>query len=371
MTTLCRLSSRALAPFSLLTVLASLCTALCIAQSPAATGAPESADAYNSAAAEALYMQRFEDLRRRSQSGRAIATYDPLIPLPGVADAGPLPRTDAAWATPALTAWLDDLALRSNTQALMIWHDGAVAYENYPGERGPGDLVVSRSLSKPLSVIAVGRAIEEGYIDSLDDAAARYLTEWQGTDKAAITLRQLLQMRSGLAPQGASLDPNDVMNRAYLHPYHTDVILAEYPLVNEPGSRYDYSNANAALIAPIIQRATGRPYETWVSEEVLAPLGAAGGDIWVNRLGGEAHSGCCARLPPETYLRLALLVLRDGRWDGENLLPVGYTEQMRTATPYNPHAAMGGYVAGPYIEGRGAANPDFPLRQDAAQRRLP
>ena len=161
------------------------------------------------------------------------------------------------------------------------------------------------------------------------------------------------------------MEPDDVMNRAYLHPYHIEVILAEYPLVHEPGSRYDYSNANAELIAPIIERATGRRYEDWVSEAVLQPLGAAGGEIWINRPGGIPHAGCCALLPAETYLRLALLLLDEGRWQGERLLPEGYVEEMLTPTRYNPHTGMGVYVAGPYVEGRGAANPDLEIGKTA------
>lgn len=169
-------------------------------------------------------------------------------------------------------------------------------------------------------------------------------------------------MRSGLLPQDwGALKPDSVLRRAYLHPYHIQVALAEYPLVSEPGTRYDYSNVNAELIAPIIERATGRRYDHWVSAEVLAPLGASGGDTWINRPGGIPHSGCCSRLPAETYLRLALLLLNDGVREGERLLPEGYVQQMLTPSATNPHAGMGLYVAGPYVEGRGAANPDIAI----------
>jgi CubicO group peptidase (beta-lactamase class C family) len=315
---------------------------------------------YRSEAANAVYMQRFERLLIEAQGGRGLAGYDPLIALPGAEEVQPLPRGEANWLDADTRAWLSEFGAGNNTQALMVWHDGDVVFEDYFKDKQAGDLVVSRSLSKPVSVVAVGRAMEEGFIKSLDEPAATYLTEWQGTDMAAITIRHLLQMRSGLAPQGNSMEPDDVMNRAYLHPYHIEVILAEYPLVTEPGSRYDYSNANAELIAPIIERATGRRYDQWVAEAVLKPLGAAGGDMWINRDGGTPHSGCCGLFPAETYLKLAVLYDADGIWNGERLLPEGFVDEVRAPTKYNPHAAMGMYVAGPYVEGRGAANPDFP-----------
>ena len=318
-----------------------------------------SRQAYASDASEDLYSQRFEQLLRQARDGLGLSGYDPLAVMPGADEILKLPRAKATWLDEEARSWLSDLGASSNSQALMVWHEGRVVFEEYFKEADATALVISRSLSKPLSVIAVGRAIQEGFIEDLDQPASRYLKEWQGTDKAEITLRYLLQMRSGLAPQSMSAQPEDVMHRAYLHPYHIEVILEEYPLVTKPGARYDYSNANAELIAPIIERATGRRYEEWLSEAVLRPLGAAGGDIWVNRIGGTAHSGCCTRLPAETYLRLALLQLQDGIWQGERLLPEGYVQQVITPTATNPHSGMGVYLAGSYVEGRGAGNPDF------------
>ena len=63
-------------------------------------------------------------------------------------------------------------------------------------------------------------------------------------------------------------------------------------------------------------------------------------------------------LPAETWLRLAILLIDDGLADGRRLLPEGFVREMSTATPQNPHAGMSVYVAGDYISGRGAANPD-------------
>jgi CubicO group peptidase (beta-lactamase class C family) len=316
-------------------------------------------EAYENEASDGVYNQRFEELLRLARTGSPLTAYDPLALLQGAKKILALPRNKATWLSTQTRSWLSELGVESNSKAIMLWHKGHVVFEEYFNEADATTLVISRSLSKPMSVIAVGRAIQQGFIRDLDVPASVYLKEWRGTDKAQITLRHLLQMRSGLAPQGYTPDPKDVMNRAYLHPYHIEVILHEYPLVSEPGTRYDYSNANSEIIAPIIERATGRRYEEWLTESVLVPLGAAGGNIWVNRIAGTAHSGCCARLPAETYLRLALLQLQDGIWQGERLLPEGYVQEIITPTETNPHSGMGVYLAGSYVEGRGAANPEF------------
>jgi CubicO group peptidase (beta-lactamase class C family) len=102
-------------------------------------------------------------------------------------------------------------------------------------------------------------------------------------------------------------------------------------------------------------------YEDWLSREVLVPLGARGGRIWMNREGGMPHAGCCTLLPADSFLRLAILLVNDGLWQGARLLPEGFVEQMRTATPHNPHAGMGVYVAGSYVQWRGPLNPEYEL----------
>lgn len=310
---------------------------------------------------EALYMTRF-NARGKSQA-TGLKAYDTLAPVAGTDQHEALPNSFVRTIADDARAAALDYVTDKNTSAFMVWRNGALETEHYFGDFDKDSLIVSKSLAKPISVIAVGRAIAEGHIASLDQPVADFITEWNGTDKAEILVRHLLDMRSGLLPQGQSLEPEHVLNRAYMHPRHDEVIITEYPLVDVPGTRYDYANATAELVAPLIERATGVQYEDWVSNEILKPLGAKGGEIWMNREGGTPHSGCCTLLPAETYMRFAILYLQDGVWGNRQLLPVGFVTEVSTATPQNPHTGMGVYIAGPYIEKRGPLNPDIELGQ--------
>ena len=312
-------------------------------------------------ALEALYLERFNALRDRT-GGAGLGAYDPLKAVPGSETWSTIPlqaAADRAVSEEALAA-ARSYAERNNSSAFLVWRDGALEAEHYFGAYDKNSLIVSKSLAKPLSVIAVGRAIERGAIDSLDQPVADFIPEWRDTPKEKILVRHTLDMRSGLLGQAPAPTADDVLNRAYLHPAHDDVIIHEYPLVTEPGTRYEYANANSELVAPLIERATGVQYEDWITEEIFKPLGARGGEIWMNREGGTPHSGCCILLPAETYLRLAILLIEDGVWNGARLLPEGFVREMRTPTAENPHAGMAVYAGSPYIERRGAANPDVP-----------
>ena len=306
---------------------------------------------------EALYRKRFEALTDRTGAS-GLAAYDPLKDVPGAVAPAPLEMAKTPGISAGALETSIEYARAMTSTALLIWLDGKLEAESYFGGAAAESLLVSRSLAKPLSVIAVGRAMQEGHIASLDEPAANYFHEWRETPRAEITIRHLLGMRSGLKPQAPAPDIGDILNRAYLHPRHDEVIINDYPLTDEPGSRYEYSNANSELVAPLVERATGVDYEDWVSQEVLAPIGAAGGQVWMNREGGTAHAGCCWLLPAESWLRLAILLINDGEMRGRRLLPEGYVRAMTTAAPQNPHAGLGVYVAGEYIAGRGAANPD-------------
>ncbi|MDG2241932.1 MAG: serine hydrolase [Rhodospirillaceae bacterium] len=310
-----------------------------------------------------LYLERLNAMFGGGDGQNGGLSYDPLEDVPGAAEFGPIPRTSPNKESTVTKEALDTAqayAAAHNSQAFMVWRKGKLERASYFNGANAETLIVGRSLAKPITVIAVGRAIQEGYIESLDQPVSDFVTEWKGTDRESMLVRHLLDMRTGFLRQGFDPSPESILNRAYIHPYHDDVIINEYPLTHKPGERYDYSNATSEMVAPLIERATGVRYGEWVSEQILKPIGAKGGQIWLNRPGGTAHSGCCILLPAETFLRLGLLSLFDGIWDGKRLLPEGYVAESRTATPQNEWAGMGLYVAGRYTKERGAANPDVP-----------
>lgn len=310
---------------------------------------------------EELYMKRF-NARGKSQA-TGLKAYDTLKLITGAETYVPLPTSPNPTISELKIKEALEYVTPKNSSAFIVWRNGGLEAEKYFGGFDKDSLIVSKSLAKPISVIAVGRAIAEGHIKSLDQPAADFITEWKGTEKSKILIRHLLDMRSGLLPQGQALEPEHILNRAYMHPYHDEVIINEYPLINEPGTRYDYANATAELVAPLIERATGVQYEDWVSSQILKPLGAKGGEIWMNRENGTPHSGCCTLLPADSYMRLAILYLQDGEWDGQRLLPEGYVTEVKTATPQNLHTGLGVYVAGSYVEKRGPLNPEFEMGQ--------
>ncbi len=314
-----------------------------------------------SEADEALYLARFNKLLEDARVGAGLDSYDPLEPVAGAPDAAMLPVAAQPSLSGEALAQAERYAMARGTSAFLVMVDGVIQAQAYGEGFDEATPIVSKSLAKPVTALLVGRALKQGHIQSLDQPVADFITEWKGDPKRSrIKVRHLLDMRTGLLPQGFSPDPADILNRAYLHPRHDEVIIEDYPMTHAPGERYEYSNANSELVAPLIERATGMRYGEYLTEALLEPIGAMGGMIWTNREGGTAHSGCCLLLPAQSWVRMAMLVMADGVWEGKALLPEGYTDEILTGTPENPYYGMGVWLAGEYIAARGFAHPSVP-----------
>lgn len=276
--------------------------------------------------------------------------YAPTEPLRGAARWHPLPMAPLAKRGISAEALekARSYAEMMNSSAFMVWRDGKLVSEWYAPGVTAQTPITSKSLSKPLTALAIGRALALGKIKSIDQSIADFIPMARGTEKEKITIRFLLDMRSGMLDQGFSRDPEHPYNLALLHPDFGARIIDTYPMPHMPGKHYSYGNAPSDAIAMVIEGATGMRYGDFVSREVLVPLGAQGGTMWVGKPGGLAHAGCCATMPADTYLRFAMLLLDDGVWRGKRLLPKGYVAQMRKGTAENPNFGLGIWIGEPY-----------------------
>lgn len=297
-----------------------------------------------------IYQQRFAEIKANAGF---IKDYQPTELVAGAKNYQLLPIASKPTINMEALAKAEEYAKVNNSSVFMVWQNGQLQAVNYFGETTEFTPLVSKSLSKPLSAIVVGRAIALGKINSLEQPVADFIPQWQGTPKSKVLVKHLLNMQAGFLSQGYSPDPNHPWNKAYLSYEHENVLIHDYPLVDQPGSVYAYNNATADMVALLIEAATGERYADFVNDEVFVKIGAKGGTMWVNREGGLVHSGCCMMFPAETYLRLALLLLNKGKVDGDQLIPEYYVKEMTMPSTHNEHFGLGVWLGQPYIERRG------------------
>ena len=255
-------------------------------------------------------------------------------------------------------------AEEKRSESLLIWHRGALQSADYWMGLEPSDVVNSRSMHKMVGSLLIARAIADGHIGSLDDSVTDYIPHWRGTDKEPMSIRNVLQMSSGL--RWFSIRDRPIFglsSRRYLDPYWDDVLLDEIPMSFEPGTEYDYSDMTADVMPHIIQGATGQRYTEFFSEALLKPIEAMGGFVWVNREGGMPHGGCCLMLPPETWLRFGIFLLNGGSWNGKQFLPDFWLEEMLTPSANKEHFGLMIWLGKPHIERRLYHRPESPINQ--------
>ena len=235
-----------------------------------------------------------------------------------------LPRTAAAEvgvSTCAVADVLDHVFTDPALQAALLLREGKVVGERYADGYGVEDLVTSWSVAKSIYSAAIGIAIDEGYIESLDQKASDFLDEWLDTNKEDITIRNLLEMRAGFANA-------DVFRQADQTQFSLD-----QPLINEPGNTFLYSNNNSQLFEPLLRRATGVDAHLWLTDKILKPLGidetAIG--LWLDPTGVNPLTYCCIDMRVDDFARIGVLFANGGTWNGETVISADYVDSSLAA----------------------------------------
>ena len=156
------------------------------------------------------------------------------------------------------TTNLDSLLESTGTTAFIVIKDDTILYEKYFNDYQRNSIVTSFSIAKSFTSLMVGKAIDEGFIESLEDPVTRYLPELLTIDPnyEKITLEHLLSMKSGIAFKDTDIPWHD-KSRAYYHPELRRVV-TQLPLKEAPGKNFVYNTFNPIILGIVIERASGQ-----------------------------------------------------------------------------------------------------------------
>lgn len=267
-----------------------------------------------------------------------------------VARSGPvwnLPR-GAPMAIPAIdfggeTRGYDRFAEDTFTNALLVIRDGNIVLEDYRNKSSAQTHFISFSMAKTITAMLVGIALEEGRIGSIDDRADKYVPELKGTGYDGVTIRQIMQMRSGVDYQ-ERYDFGD--HPSFAGRLHEQAIVLnkmrfaagalETRRANTPGSTFNYSTLDTMVIGWVLENATGEKLEDFTRRTLWGPLGAESDAFWLADGppgNGRALNGMGYNAVLRDFGRLGQLMLDDGKRGGKQVLPAGWVKQMTTMLP--------------------------------------
>ena len=203
--------------------------------------------------------------------------------------------------------------------SLLVIKNGYLIAEDYFNGGAADRKDRLQSVTKSFTSSLVGIAIEEGYIEGVEQKMLDFFPDISGsiTDlrKRAITIRQMLQMRTGYPWEESDAALWEGLLSGVYPP-----LLEAFPLVSEPGTDFHYSNLTSNWLGIIVDRQTGMSLKSYASEKLFNPLGIEAGD-WGED--AEGHNNGCGDLflTARDAAKFGLLYLDKGVYKGERIIP--------------------------------------------------
>ena len=280
----------------------------------------------------------FRDTNKVFES-RAVPRSGPVWPLA----TGPkltMPAHQSGGQPMPYDAWAD----RTFTNALLVMRDGKIVFEDYRNKSDAATHFISFSMAKTITALLVGIALGEHKIRSLDDKAGEYVPELKSGGYGDATIRQILQMRSGVDYE-ERYDFGEHPSLAAT--IHTKAIVRNQMRFADPamtigkktvpGSTFNYATLDTAVLGWILERATGEKLEAYTASHLWGPLGAETDAFWMadGPPGtGRALNGMGYNAVLRDFARLGQLMLDGGKVGGTQVVPAGWLKQMTTMIPF-------------------------------------
>jgi CubicO group peptidase (beta-lactamase class C family) len=222
----------------------------------------------------------------------------------------------------------DTLSKRYDLDSIvLIRHGYLVADVNFSPFKGD-ERHMLYSCTKSVVSALIGIAIEKGYIESIDQPLLDFFPERSvenlDENKQAITLENVLTMTTGLECRDSY-----AYNFSGLIEMHDSDDWVQYvldlPMLNRPGTYFEYCNGASFLLSAIIQETTGMTAHEFAQENLFAPLGITD-TYWEANPQGINLGYSDLYLLPKDMAKFGYLYLHEGFWDGEQIVPSAWVE---------------------------------------------
>lgn len=258
-------------------------------------------------------------------------------------DAPPMPLPQgAAMALPEGTEnWISERAVT----ALVVLKDGAIRHESYHLGTGAEDRRISWSVAKSFLSALMGVVVAEGAIASLDDPVEKYAPMLRGSAYEGATIRQVLNMTSGVAFDEDYLKfSSDInkMGRVLALGGSMDRFAAGITVRRAaPGAGWQYVSIDTHILGMVIRGATGRGVADLLAEKIIQPIGFESQPYYVTDGLAEPFVLGGLNLMTRDYARLGQVFLQDGMANGRQIVPADWVAVSTVPQTETPPGAMG------------------------------
>ena len=220
--------------------------------------------------------------------------------------------------------WIKDRTVTS----LVVLKDGAIVHESYYQGTNENDLRISWSIAKSYLSALLGVLLEEGAIASIDDPVAQYAHSLKGGAYDGASIRNVLNMASGVTFDEDYLDQSSDINKmgrvlalgGSMDGFAVD--LSE--TFAEPGTDWQYVSIDTHIISMVIRSATGVEIASLLSEKIIKPMGLEASPYYLTDGNGVAFVLGGLNLRTRDYARMGQMFLQNGAYNGQQIVPADW-----------------------------------------------
>jgi CubicO group peptidase (beta-lactamase class C family) len=256
---------------------------------------------------------------------------------------------------------IDYMALNRVT-GLLVLKTGKIVFEDYEMGNTQQTRWISMSMVKTITSTLAGAAIQEGYIRSIDDKVTEYVPKLAGSAYDGVSIRQLLQMASGVQWDETYTNPASDRRRmldAQLsqRPGAILDLMAQLPRAAAPGAVWNYSTGDTYVAGEVVRAAAGRPLAEYLSDRIWAKVGMESDALWwLDSPGGMEIGGSGLSATLRDYGRFGLFLLNGGLAGKERILPEGWVQEAGSSKTIGGCVVNYGYMIWTFAAARGSIN---------------
>jgi len=228
---------------------------------------------------------------------------------------------------------VDYIANRTATTALLVIRNDSILFENYYRGYKRDSISTVFSVSKSITSLLTGIAVDEGYIESVHDPVTKYVPELKKKDPRfeRLTIEHLLNMRAGFEFNENNLRPLSRPTRLYYGLNHLGKV-AGVDFRYEPGEVHEYQSLVTALLGVVVERAIGRNLGEYLQEKVWVPMGMENRATWSiddkKHYSAKAHVGVNATAID--LAKIGRLYMNKGNWNGKQIVSADWVAKSTT-----------------------------------------
>ena len=231
---------------------------------------------------------------------------------------------------------LDEYFGRNFVLGFLILHNDQILLERYFHGADENSRFLSNSVAKSFVSVLIGAAIQEGKIKSVNDPVIQYLPYLSASGFRDATIKNLLQMASGLQFNEDYLKPD-----AEIHRYGIALLRGEPSFSTlsasirskvKPGTENEYQSINTQVLSAILEKVSGKPLNKYMEEKLWSKMGPQSDAFFYRgKKQPEICAAGCLNITLRDYGRFGLMALNGGILGGQRMVPESWIHE--SATP--------------------------------------